>query len=269
MRHTVLAAILAVSLGACASETTAPASTAPEAAPANNTGSAPGHRALPVDPSNPHGNAWFKSAEDGLPAPTPPSEARPAQVGAGVAVDLLPAPEVVLPPARPRRRMNLDQLNGAIRQASGGFGWTELRGATEVDLFVELGATLGKPDFIQITTEDLEPSALFQKFLDDAARSVCGKMLAHDQNQSRSVDDRVLVRHVGWDDDRQSAPEAVDANLRWLLSRVHSRRVAADSPALSGWRWQFDGLRFSGASPAEAWNAVCVALFTHPDFFSY
>ncbi|MEZ4467376.1 MAG: hypothetical protein R3F43_23755 [bacterium] len=60
-------------------------------------------------------------------------------------------------------------------QASGGTGWTETRGATEVDLFEELAATLGRPDYVQVTTEDLDPSALFLKFLDDAARSVCAR----------------------------------------------------------------------------------------------
>lgn len=218
-------------------------------------------------PNHPHNPSWFKRG-----APLEPGEAiipsfeMQVEIGEGTAVDLLPEAEV---PARPRRRMNLDQLASAMVQASGGFAWTERRGSRDVDLFTELSATLGKPDYIQITTEDLEPSALFQKFLDDAARSVCGKMLDHDLNRAGSANNRVLMRFVEPHMTRRDNPQLIDMNLRFLLERIHSRRVALDGPALSGWRWQFDGLLHSGASGPEAWNAICVTLFTHPDFYSY
>jgi hypothetical protein len=74
------------------------------------------------------------------------------------------------PNGRPRRRLNVDQLANAVLQVSDGIGWYERQGNTDVDLFAQLASTLGKPDYIQNTEEDLEPTILFQKFLGDAAR---------------------------------------------------------------------------------------------------
>ena len=241
-------ALLPFLLAAC-HETQPPITSAPS----------PGQRASA--PVGPHGYVYKVGHADGR-----PSEVRGVHIGEGTAVDLV-AESTTLPPARPRRRMNLDQLNVALRQASGGFGWTRQQGNVEVDLFESLAATLGKPDYLQITIEDLEPSALFQKFLDDAARSVCARMLEHDLETARP-EARVLLRHVR-PTAEQDDPEAIDLNIRWLLSRIHTRRVPADSAALVGWRWQFEGLRFSGATSDQAWNAMCVALFTHPDFYTY
>ena len=83
-------------------------------------------------------------------------------------------------PVRLRQRMNLDQLAAAIAHTTGGLAWTEGTGANTKDLFTVLAPTLGKPDFNQITQEDLSPSSLFQKFMDDMARDVCAKMAVAD-----------------------------------------------------------------------------------------
>jgi hypothetical protein len=155
--------------------------------------------------------------------------------------------------------MNLDQLESAFMEVSGGLTWTEPRNGGEVSLFQELSATLGKPDFIQITTEVLEPTALFQKFLDDAARQVCQKMVLRDTERPS---DALLVT-------RASDSAAVDAHLRHLILRFHSRVLAADSRDLAQWRWLFDSLTRMTDGPAQSWHGICVALFTHPDFYTY
>ena len=159
---------------------------------------------------------------------------------------------------RLRKRMNLDQLEAAFFQTSGGQRWTEGSGNNEVNLFQRLSATLGKPDFIQITKEDLEPSALFQKFLDDAARSVCGKMLVQDLS---GESDAILLPEDDGD-------EEIRANVQRLLKRFHNRDLAIDSPDVDQWIWLFDSVRFV-EDATVGWNAVCVALFTHPDFYTY
>ncbi|MCB9549690.1 MAG: hypothetical protein H6706_28115 [Myxococcales bacterium] len=189
-----------------------------------------------------------------------PPPTRPVEVGEPVATDLRPAAEVT---ARPRRRMDLDQLKAAVLQASGGTGWMETRGNTEVDLFDELAATLGRPDYFQVTTEDLEPSALFLKFLDDAARSVCGRIVEADFE--RADDERVLLRGVqadGTDDDA-----AIDANLQRLVRRFHGHTL--DAGSLATWRWLRASVDFVTGDPVVSWQSVCVALYTHPDFYSY
>ncbi|MEE2788347.1 MAG: hypothetical protein VX589_13475, partial [Myxococcota bacterium] len=175
----------------------------------------------------------------------------------GTAVGLRP-PAVVEPPTRERRRMNIDQLQAAFIRVSDGLNWTERRGNTEVSLFEELSVTLGKPDFIQTTAEVLEPTALFQKFLDDAARQVCGKMVTRDG----VTPTKVLLPPRGDED-------MVDAHLAALVLRFHSRSLPEQSRDLAQWRWLYDTVAAVEASTETRWQTICVALFTHPDFYSY
>lgn len=240
------------------------------------------------------------------PAPTPSVEApdtpkpgeeprvedpieRPAPGAVGIdsrdegEVDL--APEVVdAPAARPRRRLNVDQLSDAMTKVSGGIGWVEQRGNNTVRVFDELASTLGKPDYIQITEEDLEPTILFQKFLGDASRSVCAKMLERDlavieveqDYAMRPFDDppddlpqKTLMIHVTPEDTWQSNPEAIDRNLRALLVRFHGKVLGEhDEIALANWRWLIQSADHV-TEPTQAWMATCVALFTHPDFYTF
>lgn len=175
--------------------------------------------------------------------------------------ELAPPAPVRYPTSRARRRMNVDQLDAAFRRTSGGIGWTEQRGNNTINLFEELSATLGKPDYIQITSESLEPSALFQKFLDDAGRKVCAEIVERDR---RSPADAVLLPDAGPDGEVD-----IDGHLRHLVLRWHGRDLALDSPDLMHWRWLYDSVDFVGKDDATAWEAVCATLYTHPDFYSY
>lgn len=195
--------------------------------------------------------------------PEPPEAERPAPArvdighGAGGRVEIAPPTPTKYPTSRARRRMNIDQLDAAFRRVSGGIGWTEMRGQIEVNLFEDLAATLGKPDYIQITTESLEPSALFQKFLDDAARKVCAAVVERDRATPAAA---VLIPQADIDP---------DVHLRHLLLRWHGRDVPLDSPDLMHWRWLYDSVSFVTGDDDAAWHAVCATLYTHPDFYSY
>jgi hypothetical protein len=156
-----------------------------------------------------------------------------------------PVPEAL---TRSRRRMDLDQLSAAIRQVTGGIGWTEVRGSTRVDLFEDLSATL-------------------QKFLDDAARSVCAELVTADPRRDRG--ERTFFVAAEPTDTVGARPDAVEANLRELLVRFHGRSLAAGDPGLEPWRWLLRRLDHQGVAPDAAWTALCVALMTHPDFYTY
>lgn len=168
---------------------------------------------------------------------------------------------------RGRRRMDIDQLSASIRVVTGGIGWTEQQGATEVDLFEQLSRTLGKPDYLDLTAEDLTPSLLFQKFLDDAARSVCDRLI--DRELGSLPADRVLMVHAGPQDRIEDAAAQIEDNLRTLLLRYHSRALFSGSNELSPWMWLFESTQHTSGDPVAAWRAVCVGLMTHPDFYSY
>ena len=180
---------------------------------------------------------------------------------------LVPPPVTPEAPTRIRRRMDIDQLDTSIRQVTGGIGWVERRGNAEVNLFQELAGTLGKPDYIQQVDEDLDPSAMFQKFLDDAARSVCDRLI--DSDPQRPQNERVFFTEASPATTLAREPAAVRANLQYLLLRFHGRKLTADAPELKPWLWLVESAEHVGASAPEMWRTVCVGLMTHPDFYTY
>lgn len=180
---------------------------------------------------------------------------------------LLPPEPPAEPTPRLRRRMDIDQLSASIRRVTGGVAWTEGDRDGAPDLFEALAATLGRPDYVEITEEVLEPGIIFQKFLDDAARAVCERLTAREV--SGEATERILLRHVGATDTHSTAPDAVERNLRALLLRFHGHDLPADHDLLQPWRWLFaSALHVSGDAPT-AWQTVCVGLLRHPDFYLY
>lgn len=167
-----------------------------------------------------------------------------------------------LEPARPRRRMDIEQLDRSIERATGR-RW--MSGTTP--LFVSNARTLGVPDYAMATSEDLEVSALFVKFLDDAARSVCTATVAEDA--ALPAAERIFFVHAEPDASVTTDGAAIDENLRYLLLRYHGRRVALGTPELSVWHDLFADARAATDDPEEAWRTVCVALLDHPDFYTY
>jgi hypothetical protein len=171
-------------------------------------------------------------------------------------------------PSRRRVRMNIDQLDQAIRQVTGGLGWTEQNGNNEDNLFEELALTLGKPDFVELVIEDLSPSGLFIKFLDDAARSTCSR-LVEEEYFSRSAQERVLLGSVSPNALYEDAAVSIDVQLVTLSLRYHGVLLPAGSGALENLRWLFQMAQWRAGEPKAGWEAVCVSLMTDPAFFSY
>jgi hypothetical protein len=199
--------------------------------------------------------------------PKTPTATEPAvSVHVGVvdkgAGDLVPAPATEAN-TRPRKRMNVEQLDRSIRLVTGGIGWD----INETNQFERLAATLGRPDFRQTVQEDLTPSPVFQKFLDDASRAVCTQLVEVDLG--RPEDERTLLVHVSAEDTMDSAPDAVEANLRRLLLKYHGVMVAEGAPELERWRWLFKSVVHLTQDPMQAWRSVCIALINHPDFYSF
>lgn len=181
------------------------------------------------------------------------------QFGAGTPVKAMPDPEM---PTRQRKRMNIDQLDASLQKASGGIGWV-VNGKNQ---FVALAATLGKPDYADMTQEDLTPSALFQKFLGDASLSICGKLVAADAKATK--DQRVFFVKAEPTAALPKDAAAVNQNLAYLLKRWHGRTLAPDSPEVAQWLFLLQSAQ-KVSTPAEGWQAVCVALATHPAFYTY
>ena len=170
-----------------------------------------------------------------------------------------PAPAAA---GRPLRRMDIDQLNATLRAVTG-VGW-EING---VDQFEVLASTLGRPDYSPSTAEDLQPSLLFQKFLDDAANAVCDELVAREAPGGAG---NVFLVHVAATDSSVSNPTGVEDNLQAALLRFHGNVVPDGDPRLAPWSWLFDTtVDVTGGDTEAAWRAVCIGLVTHPDFTMY
>ncbi len=165
------------------------------------------------------------------------------------------------------RRMNIDQLRASIERVSGGISWTEEQDGVAVQLFQSLDGTLGKPDYLSATEEELSPGLLFQKFLDDAATSVCAQLVVAEPG--RAAWERTLLVDVTLADTVDSNPAAIEANLRGALLRFHGREVPAGDPSLQPWKELLVAVYANHGDMAPAWQAVCTTLIVHPDFYRY
>ena len=187
-----------------------------------------------------------------------------ATVTTGTPVSLFPEVEWAV---RPRKRMDLDQLEAAFLGVTNGIGWTHNGTATGANLFEDLASTLGKPNYTTQTREDLLPGVLFQKFLGDAARQACDRLITRDLSVPAA--ERILLGTLASDATLATDPAGVEANLSRLLMRFHSREVLAGTTQMNPWRWLFESATHVSGSAPTAWQTVCVGLFTHPDFYSY
>jgi len=169
---------------------------------------------------------------------------------------------------RPWRRMNLDQLIASVDRVSGGVHWTEVDATGKsYDAFESLAGSLGRADYLNSTVEDLLPGLLFQKFLDDGASSVCKAWLARERATVPS--ERTFLVALGFADEPTQYPAQVETILRSALLRFHGRSVPAGDPRLDPWKELVTNLFEATHDVETTWQGVCVALFTHPDFYTF
>ena len=181
-----------------------------------------------------------------------------------VVVDPAPAAS-----ARTLRRMSVKQLRRAIATVTGGGAWRDSRGRDQLTI---LEQTLGVPTYIDTTSEDLEASLVFQKFLGDGTRAVCDETLRN--YVEMASDDRIFLRYVEPSWDWESAtPErraAIDRNLSYLKLRItgHGPDASQEDP-LERERWLFRSVTHATGDPGKGWRAVCVGLMSSPEFYLY
>jgi hypothetical protein len=170
------------------------------------------------------------------------------------------------------RRLSTRQLMKSMETVLGGSIW--MVGGTNG--FDARSRTLGEPDYIAVVDENLEPSALFLKFMDDAAKDGCTRAVTADQG--RAANQRVLYKTVSLTDTVASNRAAVDQNLAYLKLRFHGIKVpAGDEATLAPLRTLFDDAVKGAAGTAtptaahvrEGWRAVCVALLMAPEYHLY
>lgn len=151
--------------------------------------------------------------------------------------------------ARGPRRLSVDELERTWEAV------LELDPGTVV-IPEALARSLGDPDYLSVTTPNLEPSPLFMKFMTDLALILCRSRLELDAQLPNAL--RITLRRD------------VDAGLQALLLRFWA--LDAPDPAHPDrvrLRQAFDAGAEGVGDPSGGWLAACVALGTAPEFLLY
>jgi hypothetical protein len=172
-------------------------------------------------------------------------------------------PEEV-PETKRIRRLTADQFFASLRIATG----------QQWDDEEQFAATLGRPDFAEVTVEGREMSVGFAKLAGDAARQTCRRAVEQDRNTA-DAESRSILRHIASTDQLDPFDASIAENLRYLVLRFHGvHAVDDDDRRIQPWITLLqDGLtatdegRFAEAE--DRWIAVCTGLALHPDFLTY
>jgi len=172
-------------------------------------------------------------------------------------------PEQV-PETKRIRRLTADQFFTSLNIATGQ-RWDDEE---------QFAATLGRPDFAEVTAEGREMSVGFAKLAGDAARQTCRRAVSQDRETTDQAS-RVILRRISNVAELDPFDANVGENLRYLALRFHGVHATDDADRrLQSWFTLLqDGLsatdedRFSEAE--DRWIAVCTGLALHPDFLTY
>lgn len=141
--------------------------------------------------------------------------------------------------------------------------------------FDSMAGVLGQPNYDTTTDEDLTPSPLYAKFMDDAARDACSRVIAADATRA-DLTARSFIRYAQLTDVDPAKAPGIDQTLRYLKLRFHAVKVAdGDDALIAPLRDLFvSGAQASTSKDADkqaesGWTLVCVALLTAPEFHLY
>ena len=148
------------------------------------------------------------------------------------------------------KRMRVAQVRDSMEQITGTV-WGNNNSKWD-----QYAQSLGVPDYQQRMTEDLSPSVMFQKFLNDAATESCEEWM------SGSSDMFVL-------DSLSVQTEDVLSNIEHLRWLIQGHAKGTNATILQDYLALHQSVLVRTDSADEAWHTICVALFTHPDFWMY
>ena len=160
--------------------------------------------------------------------------------------------------SRNQMRMTIDQLKTSMEQLTGGIEWK----SGNTDLWAKYETTLGVPDYMEVVSEDLTSSVIFQKFLGDAATYSCEQWI---ENDVAATDKRFFVNA----DASQTEEDAVRQNIVHLRYLIHGHKNTVEDEVIDSYYRLFYLVMQRTDDSIAAWNTVCVGFFTHPDFFTY
>jgi hypothetical protein len=149
--------------------------------------------------------------------------------------------------SRGPRRLSVDQLQRSLDNIA------DLPPGS-VLLPADLAVTLGKPDYKRVTQEQLEPTPLFMKFMVDLSGIYCGNLAMYEATRT---DAKFFTRFP-----------TVDENLRFLLLRFTGIEGSDADPYVARLQTAYTA-GSQGTGPLPGYQAVCMSLFTSPEFLLY
>jgi hypothetical protein len=168
--------------------------------------------------------------------------------------------------------MTIDTLRRSIPVITSGINWEEDFGdGNQTDVLGVLSPTLGAPDYLLVTEENLEPSLIIAKFMQDASNRICPRWVERDRGEAPAS--RSLVAHAGAWDSRAEAE--VKTALRALRLRFFGHRLPADGSQDAVLTDLLDLFNTASATSSpgreaqDGWLAVCIALMTDPEMVLY
>jgi hypothetical protein len=151
---------------------------------------------------------------------------------------------------RIKKRMTVAQIRDSMEQITG-IVWGN--NGSDWDRYAD---SLGVPDYQQRMSEDLSASVMFQKFLNDAATESCLGWM--NENVAMFVSEASLT-------DVSEVLSNIE-HFRWLI-QGHAK--GSEAVILDDYLDLHQSVLVRTQDPMEAWHSVCVALFTHPDFWMF
>lgn len=156
--------------------------------------------------------------------------------------------------SRGPRRMSVEQVERAIEVAG-----NLPRGSVQIP--PNLALTLGEPDYLAVTEVSLETSPLFLKFMVDLGGFLCTDTdtpgLAS-ADMARPVEERVFTRY-----------ETLDENLRYVMLRWTGIEGENAAPYVERLTRVYESAAASARGEVAGWEAVCMTVFTSPEFLLY
>lgn len=117
---------------------------------------------------------------------------------------------------------------------------------------------------VRASTPSLGMAFVQERLAQAAARHVA----EHDLADGRT-EDAILLRYVTANDTPESAPDAFDAQIRWLYLRITGEPLAADAAEPAALSALWSELMKVDASPTSAWAGVVSAVLRDPRVIFY
>ena len=105
--------------------------------------------------------------------------------------DAEPEPESI---HRALKRMSVAQTRASMEHLSGGITWTD----EQSNLWESYAETLGVADYQTRLRDNLDPSIMYQKFLEDAAVQTCSEWVSGEASGARSAPSVLPGRRPRW-----------------------------------------------------------------------